>query len=106
MKTLEIQTGTKKTNFINRLQEMEERILGNDLIEEMDTSVKGTLTIKKILDSKHPRNLGHHENTKTKNDGNRGSRRISIKRPRKYFHQNHGRKISYLNKMPIKVHDI
>lgn len=46
MKNLEIQTRTKKANFINRLQEMEERILGSDLIEEMDTSVKGTLTIK------------------------------------------------------------
>ena len=40
---------------------MEERISGiEDIIEEMDTSVKENVKSKKFL-TKHPGNLGHHK---------------------------------------------
>jgi hypothetical protein len=43
---------------------MEERISGTeDTIEEIDTSVKKMLKIKKSPDTKHSENLEYHEKT-------------------------------------------
>ena len=53
---------------------MEERISGvEDTIEEIDTSVisvKENTKCKKLL-TKYPRNLGHYEKNKPKNNRNR-----------------------------------
>jgi hypothetical protein len=38
---------------------------------------------------KHPRNLGHYEKTKPKNNRNRKRRRFPAQSPRKYLQQNH-----------------
>jgi len=75
---------------------MEEKISGTkDGIEEVNISVDGT---------KHPGNLEHyemiqHRNNRNRRGGGRGGRRggeiFPAQKPRKYFHQNYGRKFSY-----------
>lgn len=67
-------------------QEMKERILGfQNTIKEMDTLVKENVRAKKFSGSKHPRNQGHYEKTKSKNNKNRGRRRDPRQWHRKYF---------------------
>ena len=70
MENLGKQTWTTDASIPNRIQEMEERISGiDDAIEEMGSSVKENVREKKTPNIKHPGNLGHHENTKNKNNG-------------------------------------
>jgi cell division protein FtsL len=58
-------------SITNRIQEIEESILGvDDIVEEVDTTVKENSKRKKLLT--HPGNSGHNEKTKSKNNGNRG----------------------------------
>jgi hypothetical protein len=72
--TLEIETlgnksGTIDVSIRNRIQEMEERISGaEDSIRNMDTTIKENAKCKKDHNSKHPRNTGHKEKTKPKNN--------------------------------------
>ena len=49
MKNLGTQTGTTKANFTNKIQEIEERLSGVNMIEEMRTSVKDHAKHKKYL---------------------------------------------------------
>jgi hypothetical protein len=54
-------------------KETEERISGvEDMVEEIDTTVKENSKQKKIPNPKHPGNSGHSEKTKSKNNLNRG----------------------------------
>jgi hypothetical protein len=53
----------------NRIQEMEERIIGaEDSVENMDTMIKENAKCKEIPNSKHPANPGHNEKTKPKDN--------------------------------------
>lgn len=50
MSNIGTQTGTTKLSFTNKIQEMEERLLGpKDTVEEMNTSVKENVKSNKIL---------------------------------------------------------
>ena len=70
---------------------MEEKISSvEDTIKEIETSVKENVKSLKNPWYKHPGNLGHDENTKPKNNGNKW--RNPAQRPRKHFQQNHRRK--------------
>ena len=84
---------------------MEERISGvKDTAEEMHSSVKENIRVNKGITQKHPGNLRHNEKTKPKS--NRGGRRITAQRIRKYIQQNHRRKFPNLKKdMPIKIQE-
>jgi hypothetical protein len=70
---------------------MKERISGvKEIIEEINTSVKENAKSKKVLDTKHPRNLGHYEKISLRRRGiNRKRGRVPASRIRKYFPQNH-----------------
>ena len=74
--TLEIEILGKKSGVIdasisNRIQEMEERILGaEDSIENMATIIKENAKMQKDPNSKHPENPGHN-NTKPKDNRSR-----------------------------------
>ena len=51
-------------SIANRIQEIEERISGiENMIEEIDMSVKEKFKSKKIPDIKHPGNLAYHKKT-------------------------------------------
>jgi hypothetical protein len=53
----------------NTIQEMEERISGaENSIENMDTAIKKKCKMEKEPNSKHPRNQGHNEKTKPKDN--------------------------------------
>jgi chromosome segregation ATPase len=71
--TLEIENLGKRTRVIdasitNRIQELEERILGTeDTIENIDTTIKEK-KMHKNPNSKHPGNPGHNEKTKPKDN--------------------------------------
>jgi hypothetical protein len=55
---------------INKIQEIEERILGvEDTIKEIDTLVKENIKSKKIPDTKLTGILGQHKKTSPKNNG-------------------------------------
>jgi hypothetical protein len=56
----------------NRIQEIKVIILEEDMVEEIDTSIKDTVKFK-MFTTKYPVNLGHYEKNKPKN--NRNSRR-------------------------------
>lgn len=51
-------------------------------------------SIKKIPDTKHPKNLRQYERTKPTNSSTRGRRIILAQRPRKYFQEHYRRKTS------------
>lgn len=59
MQKLGTWTGTSEASFINRIQEIEEKISGvEDMIEEIDSSIKHYS--QQSHNTKHSRNLGHH----------------------------------------------
>ena len=72
--TLEIEnlgkrSGVTDARITNRKKEIEERISGaEDIIENIDTTVKENTKRQKALNSKHPGNPGHNEKTKPKNN--------------------------------------
>lgn len=55
----------------------------------MDNSVKEDVKCKNTPGIKHPENLRHYEEGKSPNDNNRGRRRNSDEKYRKYFLENH-----------------
>ena len=80
--------------IINRIWELEDRLLGiEDTIEDIDTTVKENSKHKKTP-NQHPRNSGHNEKTKPKNNWNRGEWRFLAQRTWKCLQQNHRRKLS------------
>lgn len=81
MKILESQTKASES-LTNRAQKIEERISG--IQENLKENVES-----KILGTKHPGNLRHHEKIKSTNNRNRGKKRKSSERQRKYFQQKH-----------------
>jgi hypothetical protein len=72
--TLELENLGKRSGVIdasitNRIQEIEERILGaEDIIENIDTRVKEKAKSKKAPNPKHSGNPGHNEKTKPKDN--------------------------------------
>ena len=68
--TLELENLGKRSAVIdvsitNRIQEIEERISGEeDTIENIDTTVKENAKMQKTLSPKHPGSPGHNEKTK------------------------------------------
>lgn len=66
--------GTSEVSLTNRIEEVEEKILDTeDKVEEMGTSVKEN--VKSKTGTKHAGNLEHYEETKSKNNRNRGKTR-------------------------------
>jgi hypothetical protein len=64
-------SGTIDASISNRIQEMEERILGaEDSIENIGTIIKENEKMQKEPNSKHPGNPGHN-NTKPKDNRSR-----------------------------------
>jgi hypothetical protein len=58
-------------SIINRIQEIEERISGiKNMVEEINTTIKFHNT--KIPNPEHPRHSEHNEQTKSKDNQNRG----------------------------------
>lgn len=58
-----------------------------DTIEEIDTSVKDDIKSTKSPDPKYPRNLGHYENNKPKNNRNRGRKSKPTQRPKNVYNK-------------------
>jgi hypothetical protein len=57
------------TNITNRIQRMEERILGaEDSLENMENNGQRKCKMQKDPNSKHPGNPGHNEKTKPKDN--------------------------------------
>ena len=68
IKILGKKSGTIDASINNRIQEMEEGISGaEESIENMDTIIKENAKCKKLL-TKLPRNPGHNEKTKCKDN--------------------------------------
>lgn len=72
---------------------MEESIADvENKVEEMDSPIREKVLNlkerkkKKEPSTKHPRNLGHYEKNRSANNRNRGRKRSSGQRQRKYFH--------------------
>lgn len=56
MKGLEMQTGTIEANFTNKIQELEERIVGIDhIIEHIDKNIKENIKSINVLTGKTSR---------------------------------------------------
>lgn len=65
---------------------MEERFSGpEDMIEEMDISVRENVKFEKLMTEKNPRNLEYCEKTTPKNNRTRRRKRTPAQRTRKYF---------------------
>ena len=59
-------------SITNRIQDLEERISGvEDIVEDNDITVKENSKHKKTPNPKHPKNSGHNEKIKSKNNWNR-----------------------------------
>ena len=65
-----------------------------DMIVEINSLVKENVKSKKIPNTKHPGDVGHHENTKPKNNRDRRMRRIPAQGHRRYIQENYRRKLS------------
>jgi len=105
MENLEKRTGTTDTSITNIIKKMEERIsIIEDAIGEIDTLVKENVKSKMFLTGNIQKNLEQYEKTKLMTNRNR--RNLSSPRPRKYFQQNHRRKISNLRKdTPVNMQE-
>ena len=66
-------SGITDISITNRIQDIEESILGvEDTGEEIDTTVKENLKHKNLLTQKYSKNSGHSEKTRPKKNWNRG----------------------------------
>ena len=95
MKNLGKTSGIIDVIIINRIWELEDRLLGiEDTIEDIDTTVKENSKHKKTPNSKHSRNLQYNEKSKYKNNWNRGEWRFPAQKTWFCFlQQNHRGKL-------------
>jgi hypothetical protein len=79
--------GAQELQITNRIQEIQERISDvEDTVEEIDTNVKEK-SKQKTPNPKHPGNSGHNENTKSKNNQDRGEGRFPGQGPENVFNK-------------------
>jgi chromosome segregation ATPase len=99
--TLEIENLGKRSRVMDasitkRKLEIKERISrAEDTIEDLDTIVKKKCKMQnaKSPNPKHPRNPGHNEKTKPKNNRYKRDRRFLTQKASKHLQQNYRRKL-------------
>ena len=93
MENLGKRSGIIDVSITNRIQEIEERILGvEDMVEDTDTTVKENWKHKNLL-TQSIQKIQHNEKIKSKDNQNRGEQRFWAQRTWKYLQQYHRRKL-------------